>query len=414
MTREEAINEIRSWDFLNEKEIDAIQTLIPELCENEDERTRKRLIDFISDIKRISESGRTTWAVRKGDIEMYNAFLSYLEKQKEQKPTISDEAIRDGVAHFGITQYQIDNWLKKHINIVKQKEQKFDIESIQQSWYMEGYQDRAYNFEPKWIINTGKNGPKYKSNPKYGQPLMKEQKPVTLNEPYNPNEYEVVIEGNATGLKRKEQKPIEDIVKDITENKESAIKFLKSTGIMDDNGELAEIYRSEQKPADYDHEMWKNCEANFEGGKKEVIDHPEKYGLQKEQKPVMIQWTGKNLKEVIDFTGKSPRFREWFKSWDEFESYVHGHGDIFKLFCEDGSHYEVPVSAWIVKTPDGYNIPSRFRFVQKPAEWSEEDEFFRQQLIVYCEKCVQDTLAAKCVDWLKSLRPQPHWKPSEE
>lgn len=47
-------------------------------------------------------------------------------------------------------------------------------------------------------------------------------------------------------------------------------------------------------------------------------------------------------------------------------------------------------------------------------EWSEEDEFFRQQLIVYCEKCVQDTLAAKCVDWLKSLRPQPHWKPSEE
>ena len=43
---------------------------------------------------------------------------------------------------------------------------------------------------------------------------------------------------------------------------------------------------------------------------------------------------------------------------------------------------------------------------QKPAEWSEEDEFFRQQLIVYCENCVQDTLAAKCVNWLKSLRPQ--------
>lgn len=40
------------------------------------------------------------------------------------------------------------------------------------------------------------------------------------------------------------------------------------------------------KPVDYDHEMWKNCEANFEGGKKEVIDHPEKYGLQKEQKPL--------------------------------------------------------------------------------------------------------------------------------
>ena len=89
----------------------------------------------------------------------------------------------------------------------------------------------------------------------------------------------------------------------------------------------------------------------------------------KEQKPTMIQWTGKNLKEVIDFTGKSQKFGEWFKSWEDFANYVHSHDDIIKLFCEDGSHYEVPVGAWIVKTPDGYNTPSRFRFIQKPAEW---------------------------------------------
>lgn len=98
---------------------------------------------------------------------------------------------------------------------------------------------------------------------------------------------------------------------------------------------------------------------------------------QKEQKPVMIQWTGKNLKEVIDFTGKSPKFDEWFNSWADFENYVHSHDDILKLFCEDGSHYEVPVGAWIVKTPDGYNIPSRFRFIQKPAEWDKLQEEFR-------------------------------------
>ena len=50
---------------------------------------------------------------------------------------------------------------------------------------------------------------------------------------------------------QKEQKSIEDIVKDITKNRESATKFLKSAGIMDDNGELAEMYRSEQKPAEW-------------------------------------------------------------------------------------------------------------------------------------------------------------------
>lgn len=32
--------------------------------------------------------------------------------------------------------------------------------------------------------------------------------------------------------------------------------------------------------------------------------------LQQEQPNNMIQWTGNNLKEVIDFTGKSPKFGE--------------------------------------------------------------------------------------------------------
>ena len=95
--------------------------------------------------------------------------------------------------------------------------------------------------------------------------------------------------------------------------------------------------------------------------------------LQQEQPNNMIQWTGNNLKEVIDFTGKSPRFGEWFKSWKEYENYVHTHNDILKLFCEDGSHYEVPVGAWIVKTPDGYNLPSIARFIHAKQEQSKVD-----------------------------------------
>lgn len=90
--------------------------------------------------------------------------------------------------------------------------------------------------------------------------------------------------------------------------------------------------------------------------------------LQQEQPANMIQWTGSNLQKVIDFTGKSPRFGEWFNSWEEYESYVHSHGDILKLFSEDGSHFEVPVGAWIVKTPDGYNVPSVARFIHAKQE----------------------------------------------
>lgn len=112
----------------------------------------------------------------------------------------------------------------------------------------------------------------------------------------------------------------------------------------------------------------------------DILDVKEYLEKQKEQKPKMIQWTGKNLKEVIDFTGKFPRFDEWFKSWEEYKNYVHSHNNILKLFCEDGSHYEVPVGSWIVKTPDGFNIPSLFKFVQKPVEYIEFDNEFKNQI----------------------------------
>ena len=182
----------------------------------------------------------------------------------------------------------------------------------------------------------------------------------------------------------------------------------------------------------------------------------------KEQPNNMIQWNGNNLKEVIAFTGKSPRFEEWFKSWEEFETYVHQHNNILKLFCEDGSHYEVPVGAWIVKTPDGHNIPSVSRFVNpaewsypygrnetvdklvaiaeclemdgdclfngysgtecgkflrelarkqigcKPTEWSEEDERIMDNCIEYIKaSCLDANELYECIDWLKFRRSKP-------
>ena len=88
---------------------------------------------------------------------------------------------------------------------------------------------------------------------------------------------------------------------------------------------------------------------------------------QGEQKPCMVQWKGDNLKEVIGFTGKDKNFDKWFKSFEEYEKYVHEHNNIFKLFTENGNHYEIPVGAWIVKTPDGYNIASNAVLKQKSA-----------------------------------------------
>lgn len=89
MTREEAINEIKSWDFLKGKEIEVIHTLIPELIISEDERIRKWLIDYFKSVGK-------SWIHRDISPEQ---ILSWLEKQKEQKST-------------KINEYEI---IKKHI-----------------------------------------------------------------------------------------------------------------------------------------------------------------------------------------------------------------------------------------------------------------------------------------------------------
>ena len=70
-----------------------------------------------------------------------------------------------------------------------------------------------------------------------------------------------------------------------------------------------------------------------------------------------VLWTGRNLEEVIEFVGKSRKFNEWFKSWEEYEKFVHEHGDIVKLFAPDGLSVDVLPGTWIVKTPEGFNVP---------------------------------------------------------
>lgn len=62
------------------------------------------------------------------------------------------------------------------------------------------------------------------------------------------------IAPNYFNEKEKEQKSIEDAAKEVTKDKESAEKFLKTAGIVDENGNLAEIYRSEQEPTEWSEE----------------------------------------------------------------------------------------------------------------------------------------------------------------
>ena len=70
------------------------------------------------------------------------------------------------------------------------------------------------------------------------------------------------------------------------------------------------------------------------------------------KKPVTItavQWTGKNLKEVLEFTGKHPQWSEWFSSFDEYEKYVKKTGNIFRIIeitTNQQSRFFQPLNYW--------------------------------------------------------------------
>ena len=138
-----------------------LESMFPELKENEDEKMREMAIKAVyapeaqSCIKSwgVNPDDVIAWLEKQGKLqvktglEWYNTIddacderyleeyahgeycheqsfkwgfqegVEWLEKQGAHKPIISNNALREGIAHFGITQYQIDNWLKKYVDV---------------------------------------------------------------------------------------------------------------------------------------------------------------------------------------------------------------------------------------------------------------------------------------------------------
>ncbi len=79
------------------------------------------------------------------------------------------------------------------------------------------------------------------------------------------------------------------------------------------------------------------------------------------KKPVVIeavQWTGENLREVIDFTGKHPKWSEWFATWEDYEARVRADGGIFKIITLEGTMDASP-GDWIIRGVKGEHYPCK-------------------------------------------------------
>ena len=75
------------------------------------------------------------------------------------------------------------------------------------------------------------------------------------------------------------------------------------------------------------------------------------------KKPVVIeamQWTGNNLREIIDFSGLHPSANKW--TWDQYENVVSKKG--LKIFTLEGDHL-ADVGDWIIKGVAGEFYPCK-------------------------------------------------------
>ena len=141
-----------------------LQKMFPELKESEDERMRnaainacKYMVDnFENSTKQYEDA--ISWLEKQGNLmgalQEANKKIGelveenyYLKEQGEQKSIISDDALREGKDYFGITQHQIDNWLKKYVHVEKQGGQKpnychheVDLSNCSEE-YTKGYYD---------------------------------------------------------------------------------------------------------------------------------------------------------------------------------------------------------------------------------------------------------------------------------
>lgn len=80
----ERAKEMMNNDCSSETTKAVCQEIFPSLVDSENERIRKEILDFIQLCLSRTDFGSRSIALRKEDAEMFEKWIAYLEKQKEQ------------------------------------------------------------------------------------------------------------------------------------------------------------------------------------------------------------------------------------------------------------------------------------------------------------------------------------------
>ncbi len=78
-----------------------------------------------------------------------------------------------------------------------------------------------------------------------------------------------------------------------------------------------------------------------------------------------LQWTGTNLAEVLEFTGKHPKWNEWFPGgFEEYAEFVKNDRNVFKIKTLEGTHEAKP-GDWIMRGVNGEHYPCDLDIFEK-------------------------------------------------
>ena len=356
MTREEAINEIKSWAIPSEKGREVLKTLIPELVESEDERIRRELIEFI----RWSEDRGMTrhdFHQAKRPLE----WIAYLEKQKDS----------DMEFHEGYTLGFSDG-----VKSVEQKEPHYTKRNAL-------FDKCVENCDPEVMKSVSDEVDKM---------LEKEQK----SEP-------VFKIGDKIKLKSEPTYPYREIV-DI---KNGAYYFDEAVYLPFDN---QDNWEKEQKSVDYEAEL-KKCKDN-------PLYFFDKY-VSIKQKPAEIdeyEIIKKHITHDILSSEVNKRLKEcgWYVTEKPVEWEEEDQKSLNRAIniCISDFGEDCQTAKFLKSLPERFNLQSK-------QEWSAEETKDLVHILRVLDDCyaygkhdLSKTDHENLVNTLKSLRPC--WKPSED
>ena len=388
------LEKAKHWDGHDEYDVERLFSLVSDA--NKDE-VIKCLINGMKFYYEDNEEA--TWGTEKFSMKVKDIF-TWLEKQ--QKPVISEDALREGITHFGITQYQIDNWLKKYIDVEKQGKQKpvIEMKSAEESL---GISSEKYND----IVNNclyGESNSSNKEEPKFHESdwVVSKLGNVWYIDSFDNKNYKVTdINGNHNCF------PIyiQDRLHLWT------IKDAKDGDVLvASNDSLFIFAKIKDNSAYYYFSLCTN-------GSKEISDGTHAWETANGCHPATKEQRDTLFKAMADtgweFDFEKKELKKIEQEIVENSAKVSESSSEEKDMCEYKKGFECGKQR-VLKYPEDFDLC-------KKSVWSEEDEEHTHSLLDRLEgMCKKGSTfittrfaVSQDIDWLKSLEERYTWKPSE-